>query len=309
MVIWTRIFRKNIGNNKSTAIYLLFLAGADSGLLLFFLFTDSLPTGLPSVMVTEEFCFFYSYIGYPLFFFFIVASIWLIVGLTVNRFIMVTFPVKARVMCSNARAYLGSLAIIICSFVINFPHFFNYRPEKTSEGYINGETEYAKRGDAKRYEFWVHCMFLVLAPWILVAFFNCGIVFSLTKRAKMMTAKNAQKQSKERRFQDREMTATLFAVTISFLVLLAWQCITQCFFMLEFGKTTGEWDIVEKSYVLAKLGVVINSSINFFLYCLTGSIFRKELRMLFISTRRLHSSSVLSSPKVTVDSSVSNTQL
>lgn len=35
--------------------------------------------------------------------------------------------------------------------------------------------------------------------------------------------------------------------------------------------------IVNEAFSVAKLGIVINSSINFFLYCLSARKFRKEL--------------------------------
>lgn len=38
--------------------------------------------------------------------------------------------------------------------------------------------------------------------------------------------------------------------------------------------------MVSKALSIAKTGVVINSSINFCLYCLSGKKFRKELRIL-----------------------------
>lgn len=42
----------------------------------------------------------------------------------------------------------------------------------------------------------------------------------------------------------------------------------------------GDPDTVSKALSIAKTGIVINSSINFCLYCLSGKKFRKELRLL-----------------------------
>ena len=74
-------------------------------------------------------------------------------------------------------------------------------------------------------------------------------------------------------------------MTVSFLILLASQCISQCLYMLEHGKLNGEetdvWRLVDKSFAVAKLGVIVNSSINCLLYCITGSIFRMEIKKLF----------------------------
>ena len=84
--------------------------------------------------------------------------------------------------------------------------------------------------------------------------------------------------------QEKQMTRMLLLVTFSFLILLAWQCISQCFFMLGVGKsdpTTNQWNIVNTSFAVAKLGVIINSSINWIFYCLSGTMFRKEMIKMF----------------------------
>ena len=281
ILVWRRILKKNTAGNKSTGIYLLVLGIADSGLLVFFLLTDSLPVSFPSVSSTAPFCFFYAYIGFPLFFFFIAVSIWLVVGVTLNRFLMVLFPIKSKKWCSKSRAYLGIIIISVCCFIINVPHFFNFRPQETNGTYSIAQTEYAASGGSKNYEFWVHCMFLVLAPWASIAFFNGGIIYSLMKRANAIKAKFGESKNKEREAKDKQMTVMLLTVTFSFLILLAFQCITQCFYMLKFGSGTSKWDLVDKSYAFAKMGVVFYSAINFVLYCCTGTQFRKELMSMF----------------------------
>ena len=85
--------------------------------------------------------------------------------------------------------------------------------------------------------------------------------------------------------QEKQMTRSLLFITFSFLILLAWQCITQCFWMLGYGKhdrvQLNTWKMVDSSFALAKLGVIINSSINWIFYCFTCSMFRKEMRKLF----------------------------
>ena len=82
------------------------------------------------------------------------------------------------------------------------------------------------------------------------------------------------------------MTRMLLVVTFAFLLFLAWQCVTQCFWMLGHGKEgnndkTKTWNMVDASFAFAKLGVVFNSSINWFFYCFTSTMFRKEMHKMF----------------------------
>ena len=86
--------------------------------------------------------------------------------------------------------------------------------------------------------------------------------------------------------RERQMTRMLLVVTFAFLLFLAWQCVTQCFWMLGHGKEgdndkTKTWNMVDASFAFAKLGVVFNSSINWFFYCFTSTMFRKEMHKMF----------------------------
>jgi len=278
---WYRIMKTKRSGGTATGIYLITLGIVDSGLLFFFLITDSLPANSKTVKNNYSYASFYSYFGFPIFFFFIVASIWIMVGVTVTRFIMVRFPVKAKTWCSTKRAYIGIAATLIPVFIINIPHFFNYRPMKVKDGYTSQPTEYGSSESAQMYEFWIHCMFMVLVPWATIAVLNAIIIHSMLSRTKYMQGLDKTASSKpERNKQDRQMTRVLLTVTFTFLFLLALQCITQCFFMLGVGKKETSWDqnAVNLAFAFAKMGVVINSAINCFLYCFTGSVFRAEVK-------------------------------
>ncbi|XP_045214416.2 uncharacterized protein LOC123564715 [Mercenaria mercenaria] len=95
----------------------------------------------------------------------------------------------------------------------------------------------------------------------------------LQKRGEMAQMKAQRKEN--------QLTKLLLTVTFTFLLLIALQCITQCFFMLqpEFSDTK----VVSESYAIAKLGIVINSSVNVFLYCVSGKRFRREMRLFLYS--------------------------
>ena len=83
--------------------------------------------------------------------------------------------------------------------------------------------------------------------------------------------------------QEEQLTKTLMAITVFFLVLLIWQCVTQCFWMQGYGlpHSPAKWSRVQDAFSMAKLGVVINAATNWIFFCGTCSVFRKELRKLF----------------------------
>lgn len=83
--------------SSSTGVYLIAQAVNDIGVLVFFFLTDSLMVLLPSVKTYYSFGVFHVYIGWPMFYFFVVNSIWTLVGVTVDRYIKVCWINQSKV--------------------------------------------------------------------------------------------------------------------------------------------------------------------------------------------------------------------
>ena len=90
---------------------------------------------------------------------------------------------------------------------------------------------------------------------------------------------------KESITREKQLTISLLAVTFTFIVLLFWQCVSKCFFMLTFDESVDShleiWKFVDGNFALSKIGLVLNSAINSIIYCCCGSNFRKELKKMF----------------------------
>ena len=82
---------------SSTGTYLIGQAIADMGLLIFFFITESIPKMAPEVVTSYSYGVFFSFIGFPIFFLFVICSIWFTVGVTVDRYIQVCWISKSRV--------------------------------------------------------------------------------------------------------------------------------------------------------------------------------------------------------------------
>ncbi|XP_060069858.1 FMRFamide receptor-like [Ylistrum balloti] len=274
ILVWRRKAMRS-----STGTYLIAQAIADSGLLVFFFIIDTIKMIWPEIAKSYAYGSFFSYIGYPIFFLFVVCSIWLTVGVTVDRYIQVCWIMHAKTMCNDKKAYTGIGIITFLCFVINLPHFMTYQPLSADmrgpDEAAFGPTEFGAGEGSMRYEFWVHCMFLVLVPWASIFILNMLIIRQVSSANKRMEDKRSSFASEKGKRSESQITRILLTVTFTFLVLIALQCITQCFFMLKNAK--GDRRIINEAFAVAKLGIVINSSINFFLYCLTGRRFRKEL--------------------------------
>ena len=184
IIIWFRLNRSKSRRNRSTALYFIILAFCDSSLLMFFLLHDSLPSAVTSIKTTFGFAALDSWFFFPMFFFSLVCSIWMVVGVTANRYVMIAFPTKVQKFYSNTRSKLGILGIFIFAFLANLPHFFTFHVIGKDDGYLSVPTEYGASQDSINYEFWAHCIVLVLGPWAIIAILNFLIIFRIRKQMK-----------------------------------------------------------------------------------------------------------------------------
>merc|ERR1711872_480871 len=75
MLVWVRIHRK-LRELNTTILYFVIMAVIDSGLLWMFIFKDSIPALQPEFIKTYGFCVLFCYVLFPLFYLFLMLSIW-----------------------------------------------------------------------------------------------------------------------------------------------------------------------------------------------------------------------------------------
>ena len=140
-------------------------------------------------------------------------------------------------MCNVKRAVMGLGIITLCAFIINTPHFATYELVPDSERNASDPafrlSAYGSGSGSMNYEFWVHCMFLVLAPWATIFVLNMLIIQRVFKMNRQMDSKRGSSGKEKAKKSEQQLTRLLLTVTFTFLVLIAFQCITQCFFMLK----------------------------------------------------------------------------
>lgn len=191
--IWRRIAGKSHQFCHSTAIYLFALGIVDIILLTLFFLTESLSTAAPSVKTSWTYAVAHAWILYPLLGIFTVASIWIIVGVTVNRWVLITFPLQSRALYTTKNTFIGLAAITLFASFVNVPHWFKYTAVKGVNGtaFIN-LTKYGSSDAYMRYELWGHCIVLVLVPWLTIAVLNVLMVKTLRNRMKLISCPSSK---------------------------------------------------------------------------------------------------------------------
>lgn len=115
--------------------------------------------------------------------------------------------------------------------------------------------------------FWLHLILATVCPFIIILVMNVLIII------KLRTSGEFNKNSSSRKLgNDRGLVLMLFGISVAFVVLTAPAMVTNLYQMVTHK-------IVHQNVLEITMAIfAFNSCINFYMYCLSGSRFREELK-------------------------------
>lgn len=202
------------------------------------------------------------------------GSIYLTVTVTVERYVAVCIPLKARSLCTYGRAKIYVLAVALFSVVYNLPRFWevSYKEcniEDTFFVIVAPSALRQSRFYIQIYIMWLYLLIMYLIPFLSLMVFNSFIY------EKVRAANHERKRlSRSQRKEIGLAVMLLVVVTVFFL------CNVLAFIInvLELLEIT-----IDELTITSNLLVTINSSVNFIIYCIFGQKFRKLFLKMFCS--------------------------
>lgn len=192
---------------------------------------------------------------------------WLVMALTVDRFIAIWFPHLGKSLCTVKRSSVVCLSLALCAIAKN-------TVIPISSRLSNGCCVYSKDTEYFMSEIrpWMGFTLYLLIPVSSVFILNVLIIYKLVKVSRALTGHQAQSS----RSSLSSINAMFITVAVVFLLLKTPAMLHYC--------TVQYWAKSPRDKAVSKLLTVIleglshaNHCINFFLYCLSGRRFRREL--------------------------------
>ncbi|XP_014787600.1 probable G-protein coupled receptor 139 [Octopus bimaculoides] len=206
-------------------------------------------------------------------------SAWLIVAVTTERFLAVWFPLRANGMCSFRRVKIVTATIVTVFLLLN-SHFF-WTAELVSTD--NPESPDKLECTSKMIKIcvyfpWFNMVLFSVIPSVLLLILNLLIIFCLLKHRE--TLKSAMtKDDQHMRSIHRRLAVILLTISFVWIFTTVPNTLTSIT-----KKSRKDLESLAEAILLRVLSYIllyINHAINFFLYCLTGRLFRIELKKLF----------------------------
>ncbi len=203
---------------------------------------------------------------------------WILVCMTAERFLSVFFPHKAKVLVTRSRcaAAIGVTGLLL--FALNAHYFRTFRLAKgcsADPDYLSFHVNIWS---------WIHYTVVSFVPFVILLFSNVGIIAKITFTNRI---KRNQMQQSSAGIKMTSMTAILLLVSFMFLL-------TSTPISIYIVVTYKVWDslsdegkaLADLWFPIVVLLAYVNHSCNFFLYCISGPKFRRELVQMFAKLRK-----------------------
>ncbi|XP_041974311.1 FMRFamide receptor-like [Aricia agestis] len=225
-------------------------------------------------------------------------SVYLTLIVTVERWVAVCHPFRAKALCTSSRARWYVLGTAAFALAYNAPKFFE--AEVVAEAGADGEVIYCVRADTRfrtdRYvAVYIHWMYLVvmyIVPFSALAALNARIVRQV-RRAQAERARLSRVQRRE-----LGLATMLLVVVLVFFLCNLLPLVTNAFEVFM-GDAFDDLDPLVKT---SNLLVTINSSVNFVIYVIFGEKFKRVFLKMFCGGR-LRRRGLRDSPEHTRDDS------
>ena len=203
------------------------------------------------------------------------AVIWFTVLVSAERFVAVCYPLKATWFCTLKNTQRGIALIFLSAILYNVPRFFEHHVITFQDGNTTHHQEMENEmvnTDVYRYLYNIGLYFLTyfLLPFALLTCLNLRLILTLRKQRRIWMQMSAQQRN------DHTLTVIPLCIVVVFIVGGVPDIIlTTIFNAFPEIKISILFPIVSNTLIL------LNSSINFIIYCLLGRKFRKMLTELF----------------------------
>ncbi|XP_013414301.1 FMRFamide receptor [Lingula anatina] len=271
---------------KSITFYLLrAVAVADTCLLITTLFVYVLPAVYPYTGELKFFSWNMPYLQAWVWPFAMMAhtgAVWTVVTVTFDRYIAVCIPYRAKFLRTIERGRAGIGLVTAFSVLYNLPRFFDVQVkeiydfcENVTRVYFDLNL-YAYSGYRIGYVIVSYFAINIICPISILTYLNIRLIMALRRGQRRRASIGRASMSAKK--DDHNVTLLLIVIVIAFILCQLPSVVTQAMYAWQEQLGT-KMLMFQRFYVpFSNAMVILNSSINFLIYCVFGRSFRRMMQ-------------------------------
>ncbi len=205
-------------------------------------------------------------------------SVWVLLTVTIERFVAVTFPHKMNIIFTHRQAYVSVVVFVLVAMCLNIHFMFSLKvityPDQQLCCFNNASSFHY-------YSVYVHPWIMHILysfiPIFVIIVCNIGIIYKVKARGKLLREMNVQNGGRPQ----TSMIAILLTISFTFVMLT----MPGCLYLICMGnqpiatepfmsKTKAVMWLI---YIIFVEMLQMNHSLNFWIYVMTGTMFRREV--------------------------------
>lgn len=219
--------------------------------------------------------------------FFMHYANWILVAMTIERFLAIWLPLRVSELCTRKRAIIVMILLAVPLLGLNL-HFFWSTHEVWDDYYawdcqFRSEFEYFMT----KLWYWIDGAAYSLIPFIILVVFNFLIIVGIHRGHRGVVSKIDKTQMTEKMRQQQQITIMLVTVSAVFVLLTMPNCV---FFIFQnYWDYTSTMHDYARYFLFYQLVFVLsdfNHAINFYLYFLSGRKFRARFTAIICICRQ-----------------------
>jgi len=232
-----------------------------------------------------------------------VLSLWISTAVTMDRWILICYPIYGKTFCTLNRARNVSGTLFLIAFIYSVPLFFEYKiivmPSfyqmiqldadalsdeklpKNSMLITKGYSDLAQRRLYRWAYMFFNAIFVYTIPTITILFFNIQLIRAL-RRVKSRTKHLQQKNLTNKSNHQSKYSVTMMVIIMVLTLLICRSPTIVLWVLWSFEMTikiffdSSSSSLVRRFHNIANLIAIINAATNFLPFCVFGQLFRAE---------------------------------
>ena len=217
-----------------------------------------------------------AYIFFPIVNLLTAASVWITVGVTIDRFIFVKFPLLARSYSSGARVKTRIVTIYAIAILFTIPRFFSFELVNEFNVYRMEFTLFHKSPYYRVYD--IVCIILHhFIPLVIFVVINTYLIVAVY-RARFIRRELGIRTNRERDWQieQRRFTITLIGIIVLSIAAIFPSTVSDFFRLTDLS--IQEYKMLR---TISNMLLLCNLSMNFVLFCAFNKRFVRAIKTVF----------------------------